>query len=125
MSAADYRILATVVIAIHFAWILWVIFGWLFTRRRPWLRTLHILSVIYGIAVESFPFACPLTLAEDWSDRRGGITPYRQTFLIHFLSRLVYPNVSQALITWTAVPVCVFIVGIYVFRFRRRTPEGW
>jgi hypothetical protein len=125
MPATGFRLLATAVIAIHLAWILWVIFGWVFTRRRPWLRGFHILSLVYGILVESFPFPCPLTLAEDWCDRRAGITPYRQTFLIHFLGRLVYPNVSQALITWTAVPVCVFIMGIYVARFRRRTPEGW
>lgn len=125
MSAADYRILATAVILIHFAWILWVILGWLVTRRRPWLRTLHIISLFYSIAVESLPFPCPLTLAEDWCDRRAQITPYRQTFLIHFLSRLIYPNVSQSLITATAVPICVIIMGIYVVRFRRRTPEGW
>ncbi len=125
MAPADYRILATVVVAVHLVWILWVILGWLFTRRRPWLRTLHILSLIYSILVESFPFPCPLTLAEDWCARHAGLTPFRQTFLIHFLSELVYPNVSQTLITWTAVPVCILIMGIYVVRFRRRTPEGW
>ncbi len=125
MSATDYGVLATAVITIHFVWILWVIFGWLLTRRRPWLRAFHIVSLVYGILVESFPFPCPLTLAEGWLDRRAGIAPYRQTFLIHFLSQLVYPNVSQALITWTAVPTCILIIGIYLFRFRRRTPEGW
>jgi hypothetical protein len=56
--------MAGVVLAVHLLFILWVILGWLLTRRRPLWRWLHIACVIYGIFIEVSNLSCPLTLAE-------------------------------------------------------------
>src|ERR1039457_1678539 len=58
--------LATVVLAVHLTWIVWVIFGWLVARNRPVLRWFHFGSLIYGIFIEIAPWPCPLTLLEQW-----------------------------------------------------------
>jgi hypothetical protein len=120
-----YRLLAVAVLTVHLAWIVWVILGWLITRNRALLRWLHILSLIYSILIETLPWPCPLTLAEQWLEGRGGIEPYHEPFLVHYLEALVYPNVSPALLTWSAVAVCLSILGIYAWRFRRRRLSGW
>src|SRR5579872_1427809 len=90
-----------------------------------WLRWAHILSLLYGIAIETGPWPCPLTLAENYFLQRAGIAPYREPFLVHYLEAVVYPDVPPVLLTWCAVAVCGFIVGIYVRRFRHRTASGW
>ena len=58
------RPLEAFLLAIHLAWILWVIFGVFWTRGRPWLTAFHLASLGWGILVEIGPWPCPLTLFE-------------------------------------------------------------
>jgi hypothetical protein len=102
----------------HLFWIALVIFGALFTRGRPVWTTLHILALIWGIAVEAGPWPCPLTLAEQYFETRAGMAAYQGSFLLHTLDSLVYPNLPGWLVTVVGVAVCVFNLGIYLWRFR-------
>ncbi len=120
-----YRLLAVAALTVHLVWILWVICGWLVTRNRPLLRWFHILTLIYSIVIEIGPWPCPLTIAEQWLQHQAGIQPYHEPFLVHYLEALVYPNVSQTLLTWCGVAVCLTILGVYALRFRRRRIVGW
>lgn len=104
-------------LALHLAWIAWVIFGAAMTRRQPLLRWLHIGSLLYGIAVETIGFTCPLTIAENWLMMRGGIAPYSEPFMIHYLNAIVYPDIPPILIETIGVAVCVVNLCIYAFRF--------
>jgi hypothetical protein len=113
----EFRTTAAIaVLVLHLTWILWVIFGAFWTSGRRWLTTFHIASLLWGIAVEVGPWACPLTLAEDFFQRRAGLAPYRSSFLLHFVSSLVYPNVPAILLTVCGVAVCAANLGIYAWR---------
>ena len=112
------QVLAGAVFIIHFAWILWVIFGCLLTRGRPILAWLHIFSLVYGILIEILLWPCPLTIAENWLQAQAGVVPYQEGFLVHYLKALIYPDVSQNLLTWIASAVCLFNLAIYGLRLR-------
>ena len=60
--------IAILILLVHLAWIVLVIFGALWTRGRPAWSALHILALLWGIAVEARPQSgpCPLTLAEQF-----------------------------------------------------------
>jgi hypothetical protein len=58
-------LLSVLVLAVHLLWLALVILGALWTRGRPIWTTLHILALLWGIAVEVSPWPCPLTLAEN------------------------------------------------------------
>src|SRR5271166_1908020 len=94
-----YSALAISVLFLHALYILWVVFGALLTRSRPLLRWLHIASLLWGILTEVLPWPCPLTLLENWLEGRGGIEPYQGGFLLHYLDKLVYPNISFNILT--------------------------
>ena len=111
-----YDTAAVAMLVLHLAWILWVIFGVLWTRGRPWLAAFHIGSLLWGIAVELSPWPCPLTMAEQFFERSAGIAPYRGSFLLHWLDRIVYPNLSVRLLTICGVAVCVANLAIYLLR---------
>lgn len=100
----------------HLLWILWVLAGWILTSRRPWLRWVHIASLLWAICVEAGPWPCPLTLAEQWLESRAGSTPYQGSFIIHYLEAFIYPDVPQALLTWFGPAVCVLILAIHASR---------
>jgi hypothetical protein len=121
-----YQTLTVAVLAVHVLWILWVILGVLFTRRRRLLRALHITSLVYSILIEILPWPpCPLTGLEQWLGDCAGIVSYHEPFLVHYLDALVYPNVPVGLLVGCAVAVCVFNLVVYVFRYARREGSMW
>lgn len=89
-----YREMAALVLLLHAIYIAWVIFGALFTRGRARLAALHVGTLLYGIIVEIFGLWCPLTALEQWLEIRGGVSPYREPFLLHYLDAVVYPRYS-------------------------------
>jgi Protein of Unknown function (DUF2784) len=109
---------AAAILLVHLAWIALVIFGALFTRERPVWSTLHILALLWGIAVEAGPWPCPLTLAEQYFEARAGVSPYHGGFLLHSLDAVVYPNLPGWVITLAGVSVCVFNLILYLWRHR-------
>ena len=108
-----YSVLATLVLFIHALFVLWVVFGAFLARSRPLLRRLHIASLIWGILTDLLPWPCPLTLLENWLEQRAGIEPYQGGFLLHYLDKLVYPEVPASVLTIAAAIVCLLNLAFY------------
>ena len=115
---------AVFVLFLHALFIVWVALGALVTRSRPILRWLHIASLVWGILTELL-WPCPLTGLENWLEARAGVQPYQGGFLLHYLDKLVYPDISATVLTTAGVLVCLFNLAIYgrqiwIARFRSR-----
>ena len=108
-----YSALAISVLFLHALFILWVVFGALLTRARPILRWLHIASLVWGILTELLPWPCPLTVLETWLEGKAGVEPYQGGFLLHYLDKLVYPDISGAVLTVAGVIVCALNLAFY------------
>jgi hypothetical protein len=93
--------------------ILWVVFGALLTLSRPILRWLHIVSLVWGILTELLPWPCPLTVLENWLEAKAGVQPYQGGFLLHYLDKVVYPDISASALTVAGVLVCVLNLAVY------------
>jgi hypothetical protein len=115
------------VLFLHLLWCVWVLLGWIVTRRRPLLRTAHIASLIYAIVIELIPWPpCPLTMAETWLEARACIEPAHVPFLVRVLDAVVYPDLPEWFVVGGAVLVCVAILSVYRWRYHRRTAcGGW
>ena len=94
-----YSDLATLTLFLHALFIVWVVFGAVLVRSHPRLRLLHIASLIWAVLVEVLPWLpCPLTSLENYLEQKGGIDPYQGGFLLHYLDKLVYPDVSATVL---------------------------
>jgi hypothetical protein len=113
LASNFYSALATAVLFLHGLFIFWVIFGALLVRSRPILRWLHIASLVWGILTELLPWPCPLTLLENWLEVGAGVEPYQGGFLLHYLDRLVYPDISPTVLTVAGVFVCALNLALY------------
>ncbi len=118
------KVLAAAVLAIHLLYILWVMFGALFTRGRPVLAALHVLSMIWGVLIEVLPWTCPLTWAENWLEARAGVAPYSGGFLLHYLDAIVYPNIPPLVLEIAAVVVFAINLAVYGRRLVRARASG-
>ena len=108
-----YSALATSVLLLHALFIVWVILGAFLTRSRPLLRWLHVASLVWGILIEFLPWPCPLTLLEKWLECKAGVQPYQGGFLLHYLDKLVYPDISATALTVAGVIVCGINLAFY------------
>src|SRR5437588_4357661 len=112
-ASSFYPALAASVLFLHAVFILWVVFGALLTRSRPILRWLHIVSLVWGILTELLPWPCPLTVLENWLEAKAGVEPYQGGFLLHYLDKVVYPDISASALTVAGVLVCVLNLAVY------------
>ena len=124
MSPTTYRALATLVLLFHALFIAWVALGALITRSRPLLQWLHVASLIWAILIEVFPWTCPLTYLEDLLESRGEIQPYQGGFLLHYLDKLVYPDISAVLLAAVAVVICGANLVFYGLKVWKGVHEG-
>ena len=108
-----YSALAISVLFLHALFILWVVFGALLTRTRPILRWLHIASLVWGILTELLPWPCPLTVLENWLEGKAGVEPYQGGFLLHYLDKRVYPDISGTILTVAGVIICTLNLAFY------------
>lgn len=116
---SGFKIGAVLVLVLHLAFILWLIFGYFLARNDRLLRWLHILCLVYGLVIEIAPWPCPLTLLETWCEARAGIIPYRQPFLVHYLETLIYPDIPESLLVAGASIVCLINAVLYLRRFKK------
>ena len=109
--AVIYRLAADVTVLVHFAFIVFVMFGALLVRKRPVLKYAHWVALSYGLLVEVFNWYCPLTLFEQYLRQQAGKVGYERSFLVHYLDKLIYWDVPQwVLIAGTAIVVALNIV---------------
>jgi hypothetical protein len=89
------------------------------------MRTLHIISLIYSIAIQLLPWPpCPLTVAETWLEARASIKSTHAPFLVRLLDAVVYPDLPEWFVVASAVLVCIAILCLYLRRYLRRTASG-
>jgi hypothetical protein len=115
-----YRILADMVVIIHLAFILFVVFGGLPAIRWKWVALFHLPSVIWGALIEFKGWLCPLTTLE-WRLRlAGGRDAYPSGFMEHYLIPIVYPDkLTPELQTFLGAAVLIVNGAVYSWLFWR------
>ena len=87
-----YGLGANLTFAVHFGFIVFVIFGGLMLFTSIKIAFIHIPSVIYGAYIELSHSICPLTYLENWFLRKAGLKIYPSSFIEQYLMPIVYPN---------------------------------
>jgi hypothetical protein len=87
-----YLALSDTLLFLHFAFILFVVFGAGLVWRFPRLVWLHLPAVMWAVGVEISGATCPLTPLENRLRGLGGEAGYRGGFVEHYLLPIVYPQ---------------------------------
>src|SRR5258708_12092625 len=112
-ASGIYSALAVFVLFLHALFIVWVVFGAFVTRSRPALRWLHVASLVWGILTELLPWPCPLTVLENWLEAADGVQPYQGGFLLHYLDKLLYPDISPGGVSVAGAVICALNLLFY------------
>jgi hypothetical protein len=121
-----YRLLAEVVVILHFAFVLFVLFGGLLAWWKPGLAWLHLPAAAWGAAIEFGGWICPLTPLEGWLRLKAGASAYDSDFIGHYILPVLYPAMLtpglQLVLGAIVVVVNVTIYGWLVGNTLGRNP---
>lgn len=95
-----------------------------FTHRRFfdffWFRTLHAAGILL---VSLFPLLgryCPLTIWENYLRQKSG-SAYEGGFILHYLEKLIYPDIDPVVIRIGTFVVAFVSIAAYILRPPERT----
>jgi len=114
------RLLADALVAVHLAFIVFVLAGGLLVLyRRSW-AVLHLPAVAWGAFAELTRTVCPLTPLENSLRRSAGDAGYAGGFIEHYVIPLIYP---QALTARLQIVLGLLVIAVnlvvYAIAWRR------
>ena len=109
-----YELAADLTLIVHFAFIIFVVFGALLFFVSTKIIYVHVPALIWGIYIELTHSVCPLTYLENWFLQKTNLTTYSEGFIQNYLVPIVYPtNLTDDLQTYLAIVLIVLNVIVY------------
>ena len=120
-----YRFLADLVVALHLAFVLFVVLGGLAALRWPRAAWLHLPAAAWGAGIEFVRGICPLTPLENRLRQLGGEAGYTGGFVERYLLPVLYPAGLAADVQLVLGALVIALnVAIYAWVWRRRRARG-
>lgn len=114
-----YNAAAGATALLHFAFILFIIFGGLLVLNWPKLMWIHLPAAIWGVLIEFFSWRCPLTTWENQFLREADRAGYSGGFVAHYIMPIIYPaGLTRGLEIAIGLFLLILNAGIYVKVFR-------
>jgi Protein of Unknown function (DUF2784) len=124
-----YLVLAEITMAVHFAFLAYVVAGGFLAWRWPRAIWPHLVFAGWGLSTLVFHQNCPLSLLEDWARRHAGVPGLKQRgFIDTYLTGVVYPARDLALVqALVGAIIAMSWAGVLLRHRRRPRPhrEAW
>lgn len=122
-----YMIFSEAIIAIHFLFILFMLFGFLLSLYAIffwekffdwWLfRSLHLAGILYVASLSVLGKYCPLTILEnEIRSRYEASLVYSDSFIVHYLEKLVYPEVNPLVIQIPTILIAILTIVFFMVK---------
>lgn len=111
-----YRVLADLIVALHFGFVVFVVLGGLLVLRWRRLLWVHVPAAVWGVLIEFFGWICPLTPLENHLRQLGGEVGYSGGFIQHYIVGVLYP---ERLTRGTQVILGLLVLGLNAIVYRR------
>ena len=110
-----FGVLATMTLIAHGLFILFCVFGGFLVLRYPKVIFVHLICVVWGVAVEVLRLICPLTHLENYFLERAGRASYEGDFINQYLVSLIYPSGLTPTIQYVLAGLLI-VVNVFVYR---------
>ncbi|MEW6115814.1 MAG: DUF2784 domain-containing protein [Nitrospirota bacterium] len=116
-----YKILADIVVLIHFCWILFLFFGAIWGVKHKMVRVVHLGGLAFAIMMQLFGWYCPLTHLEVWLRMKHAPSlAYTGSFIIYYAEKLIYLDVTPTVIFIATLILCGFNIWMYLGKRKKR-----
>jgi len=106
--------LADLIVLLHVAFVLFVLFGGFLSVKWPRAMWLHVPAATWGAVVEFTGSTCPLTPLENRLREQSGHSLYRSDFITHYILPILYPDdLTRELQTALGTTVLLLNAALY------------
>jgi hypothetical protein len=116
-----YRVLADTLVAIHVAFVAFVVLGGFLALRWRRLAWFHVPAALWGAIIEFMGWLCPLTPLENHFRRLAGDGGYQGGFIEHYVIPALYPVDYTLGLRITLAVIVVALNGVAYWLYFRRT----
>ena len=115
-----YELAANLTLIVHFAFILFVVFGALLFFVATKIIFIRFPALIWGSYIELTNSICPLTYLENWFLHKANLTTYSEGFIQNYLVPIVYPvSLTKDLQIYLGIALIVINIVFYAFIFNK------
>lgn len=83
--------------------------------KNFWIRTIHLVGILYVAGLYIFDKYCPLTILEAKFRQKFDQTfTQPDSFIIFYLKKIIYPEINPILIIVTTIFIAVFSLFLYI-----------
>jgi len=116
---------ADLLVVLHLAYVLFVVFGAILVRYRRWVMWAHIPAALWGAFISAVGGVCPLTPWENHFRQLAGQSGYQGGFIEHYILPVLYPaGLTLDMQRVEAVIVVVVNVALYAWVTRNWKREN-
>ena len=120
-----FEIFATLILLLHFSFILFVIFGALLILRFKKIIYFHIPAVAWGAYIELSHSICPLTHLENYFLKKAGKDQYSIDFIENYVFKIIYPPaLNYEIQTYLGVILIFVNLVIYYYIVKKSRTGG-
>ena len=131
MGRGLYNVLADTILVVHFAFVVFVVLGFLLIligllARWSWIhnryfRITHLAAIGFVVLQAWFGQYCPLTIWENELRRRAGQSGYTESFIEHWLHKVLFYQAEPWVFTtiYTCFGALVLLVWLLGKRDRK------
>jgi len=114
-----YKISADTVVLIHFLWIVFLFLGAFWGIKNRVVKIFHLSGLVFALIIQVFDWFCPLTHLEVWLRSRHDLAlTYAGSFIVHYVERIVYIELSRTLILVLTLILCGLNMWLYLRKRR-------
>lgn len=125
VKGMEFKLLADLMVLFHLLWILFLFFGAFWGVRIRAVRILHLFGLALALYTQLLDRYCPLTHLEVYlRSRQNPAATYSGSFLIYYIEKVVYLEISYVLILIATVFLCGFNLFYYLSYRRKRSIES-
>ena len=120
-----FEIFATLILLLHFSFILFVIFGALLILRFKKIIYFHLPAVAWGGYIELSHSICPLTHLENYFLKKAGKDQYSIDFIENYVFKIIYPPaLNYEIQTYLGVILIFVNLVIYYYIVKKSRTGG-
>ena len=115
-----YPLLTDLILLVHMAFVVFVLFGGLLVLRWRWVAWAHLPAAAWGAIIEFTGWICPLTPLENWLREQAGQAGYRSDFITYYLLPVLYPDdLTHEVQLLLGTVVLAINISVYGWLWRR------
>jgi hypothetical protein len=113
-------LLADITVVVHFLWILFLIFGFVFALKGSRIAYVHLGGLMFALILNALGWYCPLTHLEDYfRSLHDAPSAYATSFIARGVEKFVYPDIPENLLRGGEIFLTALYLLVYVYWARK------